>query len=99
MKTIFRQTFRKMEFIYSKYFIDVLFLGCPMHKSPGFPVSTPLNTTMEHGNLSSITKHPSTRKRMGSNAVAESVPDAKKSRSKLASRKIPSKGKKINPCA
>jgi hypothetical protein len=31
---------------------------------------------------------------MGSNAVAESVPDAKKSRSKLASRKIPSKGKK-----
>ncbi|KAG6744198.1 hypothetical protein POTOM_052908 [Populus tomentosa] len=66
--------------------------GCPMYKSPGFPVSTPLNTTMEHSNLSSITKHPSTRKRMGSNAVAESVPDAKKSRSKLASRKIPSKG-------
>ncbi|KAL9374272.1 hypothetical protein Peur_033892 [Populus x canadensis] len=66
-------------------------VGCPMHKSPGFPVSTPLNTTMEHSNLSSITKHSSTRKRMGSNAVAESVPDAKKSRSKIASRKIPSK--------
>jgi hypothetical protein len=35
---------------------------------------------------------------MGSNAVAESVPDAKKSRSKLASRKIPSKGKKKSMC-
>ncbi|KAL9398789.1 hypothetical protein Peur_007750 [Populus x canadensis] len=66
--------------------------GCPVYKSPNcFPVSTPSNTTTEHSNLSSITNQPSTRKRMGSSAVSDSAPDAKKSRSKLASRKIPSK--------
>ncbi|KAJ6407795.1 hypothetical protein OIU84_011153 [Salix udensis] len=66
--------------------------GCPVYKSPNcFPVSTPSNTTMEHSNLSSTTIQPSIRKRMGSSVVSDSVPDAKKSRSKLASRKIPSK--------
>ncbi|KAJ6699510.1 MYOSIN-M HEAVY PROTEIN [Salix purpurea] len=66
--------------------------GCPVYKSPNcFPVSTPSNTTMEHSNLSSITNQPSIRKRIGSSVVSDSVPDAKKSRSKLASRNIPSK--------
>jgi len=77
-------------------FINYLLLGCPVYKSPNcFPVSTPSNTTTEHINLSSITNQPSTRKRMGSSAVSDSAPDAKKSRSKLASRKIPSKCKKF----
>ncbi|KAJ6747008.1 MYOSIN-M HEAVY PROTEIN [Salix koriyanagi] len=39
----------------------------------------------------SITNQSSIRKRIGSSVVSDSVPDAKKSRSKLASRKIPSK--------
>lgn len=76
-------------------FIGALSPGCPMYKSPTVvPVSTPSNMIVEHGNLSSNANHPLTRKRTGSNVVAEVTPTAKKSRSKAPAEKILGKGQK-----